>query len=63
MGSDCKFCSLTFRSCGLCVFVLVRFTRGVFWCRLRFDEFRPELEDVLDEIQREFAAKAKTPAA
>ena len=28
--------------------VLVRFTRGVFWCRLRFDEFRPKLEDAGD---------------
>lgn len=46
MGSDCTFRSLTFGSCGLGLVVLLGFTRGVFRCRLEFDESHPKLEDV-----------------
>ena len=44
MGSDCMFCTLTFRLCGLGFVVLVGFTRGLFRCRFGFDESHPRSE-------------------
>ena len=45
MGSDCTFCSLAFGMCGLGLVVLLGSARGVFRCRLGFDESHSTLKD------------------
>ena len=48
MGSDCKFCSLSFISRGLSLIVLVIFICGAFRLRLKFDESPPKLGDAIN---------------
>ena len=48
MGSDCKFCSLSFIFRGLSLILLVIFICGAFRLRLKFDESPPKLGDAIN---------------